>query len=263
MTKIYNFSAGPAMLHSSVLEAVSKASKDYEGHGLSLMEMSHRSKLVMDMVTETESLTRQLLNISDEYHVLFLQGGASLQFSMIPMNLLDTNMIADYADTGAWSAKAINEAQLFGNVNIVCSSKESVYNHIPKQLNQDENARYLHITSNNTIYGTQWHDFPTLINTNTCLIADMSSDIFSRKIDVSQFGLIYAGAQKNIGPAGVTLVIIREDILGAINRKIPAMMNYKTHIEKNSMFNTPPVMAIYAVNRSLVWLKNIGGVDKI
>ena len=137
------------MLHSSVLEAVSNASKDYEGHGLSLMEMSHRSKLVMDMVTETESLTRQLLNISDEYHVLFLQGGASLQFSMIPMNLLDTNMIADYADTGAWSAKAINEAQLFGNVNIVCSSKESVYNHIPKQLNQDENARYLHITSNN------------------------------------------------------------------------------------------------------------------
>ena len=263
MTKIYNFSAGPAMLHSSVLEAVSNASKDYEGHGLSLMEMSHRSKLVMDMVTETESLTRQLLNISDEYHVLFLQGGASLQFSMIPMNLLDTNMIADYADTGAWSAKAINEAQLFGNVNIVCSSKESVYNHIPKQLNQDENARYLHITSNNTIYGTQWHDFPTLINTNTCLIADMSSDIFSRKIDVSQFGLIYAGAQKNIGPAGVTLVIIREDILGAINRKIPAMMNYKTHIEKNSMFNTPPVMAIYAVNRSLVWLKNIGGVDSI
>ena len=263
MTKIYNFSAGPAMLHSSVLEAVSNASKDYEGHGLSLMEMSHRSKLVMDMVTETESLTRQLLNISDEYHVLFLQGGASLQFSMIPMNLLDTNMIADYADTGAWSAKAINEAQFFGNVNIVCSSKESVYNHIPKQLNQDENARYLHITSNNTIYGTQWHNFPSLINTNTCLIADMSSDIFSRKIDVSQFGLIYAGAQKNIGPAGVTLVIIREDILGAINRKNPAMMNYKTHIEKNSMFNTPPVMAIYAVNRSLVWLKNIGGVDSI
>ena len=225
--------------------------------------MSHRSKPVVDMVAETESLTRQLLNISDNYHVLFLQGGASLQFSMIPMNLLDTNMIADYADTGAWSAKAIKEAQLYGKVNIVCSSKESIYNHIPKQLTQDENAIYLHITSNNTIFGTQWHDFPKPFNTNAYLIADMSSDIFSRRIDVSKFGLIYAGAQKNIGPAGVTLLIIREDILDKIDRKIPTMMNYRTHIEKNSMFNTPPVMAIYAVNRSLVWLKNIGGVDFI
>ena len=249
MSKIYNFSAGPAMLHSSVLEAVSKASKDYNDHGQSLMEMSHRSKPVVEMVAETESLTRQLLNISDNYHVLFLQGGASLQFSMIPMNLLDTNMIADYADTGAWSAKAIKEAQLYGKVNIVCSSKESIYNHIPKQLTQDENAIYLHITSNNTIFGTQWHDFPKPFNTNAYLIADMSSDIFSRRIDVSKFGLIYAGAQKNIGPAGVTLLIIREDILDKIDRKIPTMMNYRTHIEKNSMFNTPPVMAIYAVNR--------------
>ena len=263
MSKIYNFSAGPAMLHSSVLEAVSKASKDYNDHGQSLMEMSHRSKPVVEMVAETESLTRQLLNISDNYHVLFLQGGASLQFSMIPMNLLDTNMIADYADTGAWSAKAIKEAQLYGKVNIVCSSKESIYNHIPKQLTQDENAIYLHITSNNTIFGTQWHDYPKPFNTNAYLIADMSSDIFSRRIDVSKFGLIYAGAQKNIGPAGVTLLIIREDILDKIDRKIPTMMNYRTHIEKNSMFNTPPVMAIYAVNRSLVWLKNIGGVDFI
>ena len=263
MSKIYNFSAGPAMLHSSVLEAVSKASKDYNDHGQSLMEMSHRSKPVVEMVAETESLTRQLLNISDNYHVLFLQGGASLQFSMIPMNLLDTNMIADYADTGAWSAKAIKEAQLYGKVNIVCSSKESIYNHIPKQLTQDENAIYLHITSNNTIFGTQWHDFPKPFNTNAYLIADMSSDIFSRRIDVSKFGFIYAGAQKNIGPAGVTLLIIREDILDKIDRKIPTMMNYRTHIEKNSMFNTPPVMAIYAVNRSLVWLKNIGGIDSI
>ncbi|GIT57478.1 MAG: hypothetical protein Ct9H300mP18_09070 [Candidatus Neomarinimicrobiota bacterium] len=164
MSKIYNFSAGPAMLHPPVLEAVSKASKDYEGHGLSLMEMSHRSKPVMNMVSETESLIRELLNVPNNYHVLFLQGGASLQFAMVPVNLLDMNMTGDYTDTGAWSAKAINEAQLYGNVNIACSSKDTVYNHIPKKLNQSDDAVYLHITSNNTIYGTQWHEFPKPIN---------------------------------------------------------------------------------------------------
>ena len=262
MTKIYNFSAGPAMLHSSVLEAVSKASKDYEGHGLSLLEMSHRSKPVMDMISETEFLARELLNVPDNYHILFLQGGASLQFAMVPLNLLDMNMTADYTDTGAWSAKAIKEAQLYGNVNIACSSKDTLYNHIPKKLNQSDDAVYLHITSNNTIYGTQWHEFPKPIN-DGYLIADMSSDILSRSIDISRFGLIYAGAQKNIGPAGVTMVILRDEILDKVNRKIPTMMKYRTHIDKGSMFNTPPVISIFAVNRTLVWLKSIGGIDFI
>ena len=261
MTKIYNFSAGPAVLDLSVLEETAKAVKEYNGQGMSLMEMSHRSKPVMEMVNETESLIRDLLKVPNGYKVLFLQGGASLQFAMIPMNLLGENQTADYTDTGAWSSKAIKEAQLFGNVNVACSSKESVYNHIPKDLNQSDDAIYLHVTSNNTIYGTQWHAFPKPVNPNGFLVADMSSDIFSRPIDVSQFGLIYAGAQKNMGPAGVTLVIIRDDILGMVNRPIPTMMNYQTHIDKGSMFNTPPVMSIYAVNRTLHWLKENGGAE--
>ena len=224
--------------------------------------MSHRSKPVMDMISETESLARELLNVPDNYHILFLQGGASLQFAMVPLNLLDMNMTADYTDTGAWSAKAIKEAQLYGNVNIACSSKDTVYNNIPKKLNQSDDAVYLHITSNNTIYGTQWHEFPKPIN-DGYLIADMSSDILSRSIDISRFGLIYAGAQKNIGPAGVTMVILRDEILDKVNRKIPTMMKYRTHIDKGSMFNTPPVISIFAVNRTLVWLKSIGGIDFI
>ncbi len=263
MTKIYNFSAGPAVLDPSVLDATALVAKDFKGQGMSLMEMSHRSTPVMDMVEETESLVRELLKVPDGYHVLFLQGGASLQFSMMPMNLLGDGQTADYTDTGAWSAKAIKEAQLFGNVNVVCSSKESVYNHIPKVLNQTEDAVFLHITSNNTIYGTQWKEFPTPINPDGYLVADMSSDIFSHPIDISKFGLIYAGAQKNMGPAGVTLVIVRGDILGKVDRPIPTMMNYRTHIEKGSMFNTPPVMSIYAVNRTLVWLNDNGGVEAI
>ena len=261
MTKIYNFSAGPAVLDQSVLDATASAAEDFNGHGMSLMEMSHRSKPVVDMVNETESLVRELLNVPEGYHVLFLQGGASLQFSMIPINLLGEGQTADYTDTGAWSAKAIKEAKLFGNVNVACSSNSSIYNHIPKTLNQSNDAVYLHITSNNTIYGTQWKKFPTPQNPNGYLVADMSSDIFSRPIDISQFGLIYAGAQKNMGPAGVTLVIVRDDIFGKVDRPIPTMMNYQTHVDKRSMFNTPPVMSIYSVNRTLVWLKENGGVS--
>ena len=263
MNKIYNFSAGPAVLNQSVLKAMSEASIDYLGSGISLMEMSHRSELVMEMVSQTKILVRDLLSISNEYEVLFLQGGASLQFSMIPMNLLNENQVADYADTGAWSNKAIKEAENFGEVNVICSSKDSTYNYIPKELKQNLDSTYLHLTSNNTIYGTQWKNFPIPLNKDSYLIADMSSDIFSRSLDISKFGLIYAGAQKNIGPAGVTLVIIRKDILGKVNRIIPTMMNYQTHIEKDSMFNTPPVMAIYAVNRSLNWLDTIGGIEKM
>ena len=260
MSKIYNFSAGPSVLDQSVLDATAQASIEFKSLGMSLMEMSHRSKHVMDMVVETESMVRELLEVPDGYDVLFLQGGASLQFAMIPMNLLGKKQTADYTDTGKWSAKAIKEAQPFGNVNVACSSKGDVYNHIPKELNQSENAIYLHVTSNNTIYGTQWHEFPNPINPNGYLVADMSSDIFSRSIDISKFGLIYAGAQKNMGPAGVTLVIVRDDILGKVERKIPSMMTYQIHIDNKSMFNTPPVMSIYAVNRTLKWLKKIGGV---
>ena len=251
------------MLNPYVIEATSKATIEYNDSGMSLMEMSHRSQPVVDMVAETDLLVRELLKIPENYHVLFLQGGASLQFSMIPMNLLNDDQTADYTDTGAWAQKAINEAQVFGNINVACSSKDSVYNHIPKALNQSSDAVYLHLTSNNTIYGTQWSSFPELMNPDSFLVADMSSDIFSREINIVDFGLIYAGAQKNIGPAGVTLVIVRDDILGNINRKIPIMLQYQTHIAKHSMFNTPPVMAIYAVNRSLYWLKNNGGINEI
>ena len=263
MKVIYNFSAGPAVLHPYVLDAMAKASIDYVDSGISLMEMSHRSDPVMSMVKETQALVRELLFVPSEFSVLFLQGGASLQFSMVPMNLLEKHQFADYANTGVWSAKAIKEAKNFGNINIACSSEEGAYAYIPKELEQSPNSIYLHLTSNNTIYGTQWKNFPIPLNKDSYLVADMSSDIFSRPLDISKFGLIYAGAQKNIGPAGVTLVIIRRDILRIIERNIPAMMNYQNHIEKDSMLNTPPVMAIYAVNRSLKWLSNNGGIESM
>jgi len=248
------------MLHPSVVKATSDATVEFNDTGMSLMEMSHRSQPVVDMVNETEHLVRKLLKLTDDYRVLFLQGGASLQFCMIPMNLLRKDQTADYTNTGTWSQKAINEAKIYGNVNVVSSSKDSNYTYIPKEFDQSDNARYLHLTSNNTIYGTQWSSFPSPKNETSFLVADMSSDIFSREFEISDFGLIYAGAQKNIGPAGVTLVIIKESILNNVPKEIPTMMQYKTHINKESMFNTPPVMSIYAVNRSLSWLDSIGGV---
>ena len=251
------------MLHPSVVKATSDATVEFNDTGMSLMEMSHRSQLVMDIVSETENLVRKLLNLTDDYKVLFLQGGASLQFCMVPMNLLGSHQSADYTNTGNWSQKAINEAKIYGNINVVSSSRDSNYSYIPKEFDQSDNARYLHLTSNNTIYGTQWSSFPLLQNEASYLVADMSSDIFSREFDVNDFGLIYAGSQKNIGPAGVTLVIIRESILQKISRDIPTMMQYQTHIKKESMFNTPPVMTIYAVNRSLSWLDSIGGISQI
>jgi len=258
MKKVYNFSAGPAVLPDPVLKQAAEAVINYNSHGMSILEMSHRSAPIVEMVTETRQLVRELLNVPKEYKILFLQGGASLQFSMIPMNILRDDETADYTDTGAWSAKAIKEAQKYGNVTVVCSSKGSVYNHIPKEYTQSDTQQYLHITSNNTIYGTQWHEFP---KANSFLVADMSSDIFSRRIDVNQFGVIYAGAQKNMGPAGVTLVIIREDLIGRAERKLPSMLDFAIHADKDSMFNTPPVFAIYVVNRTLHWLKELGGVN--
>ena len=258
MNKIYNFSAGPAVLPESVLKQAAAAVVDYNGDGLSILEMSHRSAPIVEMVEETRQLICDTLGVPDNYTILFLQGGASLQFSMIPMNILKEDETADYTDTGAWSAKAIKEAQRFGNVHVICSSKETVYNHIPKDYNQSDTQVYLHITSNNTIYGTQWHEFP---KANGFLVADMSSDIFSRSFDINEFGVLYAGAQKNMGPAGVTMVIIRKDLIGRAKRDVPSMLDFAIHADKDSMFNTPPVFAIYVVNRTLHWLQELGGVE--
>ncbi|MCL2101643.1 MAG: 3-phosphoserine/phosphohydroxythreonine transaminase [Fibromonadales bacterium] len=254
---VYNFSAGPCVLPKQATEAAAAAIADFAGTGIGIMEMSHRTKPIEGMVAETEELLRELLFIPSGYEILFLGGGASLQFCMAPMNLLDSNANADYTDTGVWANKALKEAKRFGKVNVVCSSKESVYNHIPKSFEQTPGAAYLHITSNNTIYGTQWKEFP---KANTYLVCDMSSDILSRSVDISKFGLIYAGAQKNMGPAGVAVVIVRSDILGKAEREIPTMLDYRTHIAEKSMFNTPPVFSIYVMNRVLHWLKNLGGV---
>lgn len=257
---IYNFSAGPSVLPESALQAAAKAAVDYRDLGMSLMTMSHRSKPVMDMFVETENLVRKLLEVPSHFRVLFLQGGASHQFCMVPMNLLPGQGVADYTDTGEWAGKATKEAKVFGKVQVACTSKESTYNHIPKELRQSDDAVYLHITSNNTIFGTQWKQFPRVLNPQGYLVSDMSSDIFSRPLDWSRFGLVYAGAQKNAGPAGVTLVILREDILGKSGRTIPTILDYTTHIKGESMFNTPPVFSVYVMNETLKWLDSQGGV---
>ena len=263
MKRIYNFSAGPGILPQDALDAASEAVIDYNNNGISILEMSHRSQPVVDLMNETSSLARELLSIPDNFHILWLQGGASTQFSMIPMNLLPDDQTADYTDTGLWAAKAIDEAKAFGDINIASSSKESLYRLINKDLGQTSKAIYLHITSNNTIYGTQWKKFPKVLNSEGFIVADMSSDIFSRKIDFNSFGLIYAGAQKNMGPAGVTMVIIRDDIIGKMKRHIPTMLDYRTHINKSSAYNTPPVSTIFVVNRTLKWLDKIGGIAVI
>ena len=244
---------------SSSIEAI----KDFKESGISLLEMSHRSAPIINLFEDATNNISDLLNIPEDYSILWLQGGASLQFSMVPMNLLPVGGAADYIDTGSWSAKAIIECEKFGKANVIGSSKESTYSFIPKDVQISSNASFLHITSNNTIYGTQYKKFPKINNDNTLLVADMSSDILSKPIDVSKFGLIYAGAQKNIGPAGVTLVIIRSDLLEQKNRDMPTMMNYSMHASKESMFNTPPVFSVFVVNETLKWLKHLGGLEAI
>ena len=263
MKKIYNFSAGPGVLPDEALQDTASAVVNYNDSGMSLLEMSHRSQPIVDLMDETTGLVRQLLEVPDNYQIIWMQGGASTQFSMIPMNLLSENEIADYTNTGSWAEKAIKEAQAYGSVHVSCSTKSSIYNHINKDLQQSSKAKYLHITSNNTIYGTQWKTFPEILNPKGYLVADMSSDILSRSLDFNSIGLIYAGAQKNMGPAGVTMVIIRDDILGKLDRHIPTMLDYRTHIIKRSAFNTPPVSAIFVVNRTLRWLNDLGGVQVI
>ena len=263
MKKIYNFSAGPACLPEQAISSSIESIKNFKQSGMSLLEMSHRSVPVVDLFEETTNNIIELLNIPKNYSVLWLQGGASLQFSMVPMNLLPLAGSADYIDTGSWSAKAIIECEKFGKANVIGSSKEATYSFIPKDVQISSSSSYLHITSNNTIYGTQYKNFPEINNDNTLLVADMSSDILSKTIDISKFGLIYAGAQKNIGPAGVTLVIIRSDLLELKYRDIPTMMSYSTHASKDSMFNTPPVFSVCVVNETLKWLKQLGGLDSM
>ena len=260
--RVSNFSAGPATLPYEVLTKTAEDIIDFNGTGIGLMEMSHRSPEFQNVVDETENLLRQLMEIPEGYKVLFLQGGASSQFFMVPMNLLTTGQKATYLHTGTWAKKAIAEARLFGDIEVPFSSEEQNYNRVPGQHEYQigKDSEYLYLVSNNTIFGTQFQDFP---DTDKILVSDMSSDILSRPVDVSRFGLIFAGAQKNLGPAGVTVVIVREDLLSRAPDTIPTMLKYRTHADKGSMFNTPPCIAIYVVYRVLQWLKELGGVEKI
>lgn len=260
--RIYNFSPGPATLPASVLQEAAADIVNFKDCGIGLIELSHRSKAFMAVAEETESLIRELMGIPDNYKVLFLQGGASSQFFMVPMNLLDSDQKATYLNTGVWAKKAIKEAKLFGKVEVAYSSEDLTYTRVPRddEYTVAADSQYLYFVTNNTIYGTQ---FPTMPAKDAMLIADMSSDILSRPVDVSKFGLIFAGAQKNMGPAGVTVVIVRDDLLDRVGDKVPTMLQYKTHADKDSMFNTPPCFAIYCVGRVMHWLKQMGGVAAI
>ena len=252
--KKHNFSAGPSILPRVAIENAAKAILDFDGIGLSLLEISHRSADFEAVNNEAEALFRELLQVPDNYKILFLGGGASTLFFQVPYKK------AGYVNTGVWANKAIKEARLFGETDVVASSEDKNFNYIPKNYTIPTDLDYLHITTNNTIYGTE---YKTDIDSPVTLVADMSSDILSRPVDVSKYGLIYGGAQKNIGPAGVTFVIVREDILGKVSRKLPSMVDYRNHIANQSMFNTPPVFAIYVVRETLRWLKSIGGVPAI
>ena len=256
---MHNFSAGPCILPQEVLLKSSEAVMDFNGSGLSLIEISHRSKDFVDVMEKARSLALELLGLEGKgYKALFLQGGASMQFLMVALNLLEKR--AGYLNTGTWSDKAIKEAKIYDDIYEVASSKNANYNYIPKGYDIPTDYDYFHCTSNNTIFGTQMKKFP---NCPIPMVCDMSSDIFSRQLDFSKFDLIYAGAQKNMGPAGTTLVVVKEDILGKVSRHIPSMMGYKVHIGKSSMFNTPPVFAVYASMLTMEWLKELGGIKAI
>ena len=258
--KKHNFSAGPCILPQEVLKKASEAVINFNDDNLSLIEISHRSQSFVDVMTKAQKLVEELLEVPEDYSVLFLQGGASLEFLMVPFNLMKENGKSAYTNTGTWAKKAIAEAKSLGDAVVVGDSSDKKYNYIPKGYKIPTDVDYFHCTSNNTIYGTQMKEFP---NVPTLMICDMSSDIFSRKIDVSKFDLIYAGAQKNMGPAGTTLVIVKNEILGKTGRHIPTMLDYNTHISKDSMFNTPPVFPIYVSMLTLQWLKDNGGVEWI
>ncbi len=259
-TMKHNFGAGPCILPQEVFQEAAKAVLEFNNTGLSILEISHRSKEFEEVVAETESLVRELLNVPENYSVLFLQGGASQQFAMIPMNLLPEGGKAAYLDTGVWASKAAKEAKNFGQIEIVASSKDSNYTYIPKDFEIPADATYFHYTSNNTIYGTEIFEKP---KTSIPTVVDMSSDILSREINVADFDLIYAGAQKNMGPAGVTLVIVKNDLLGKSGRTVPSIFNYNEHIKAGSMYNTPPVYSIFVSMLNLRWLKAKGGIKTI
>ena len=255
--KKHNFSAGPSILPQEVFQKASEAILNFNDSGLSLLEISHRSKDFVAVMDEARAIVKRLMNLGDDYEVLYLQGGASLQFLMVPFNLLSVDGKAAYTNTGTWAAGAIKEAKMIGNVDVVATSKEANYSYIPKEFKVGSEYDYFHCTSNNTIFGTQMKSFPKV---DTLLVCDMSSDIFSRELDFSQFDLIYAGAQKNMGPAGATLVVVKKSILGKTGRTIPTYLDYAVHIDKESMSNTPPVFAVYASYLTLKHLEENGGI---
>jgi phosphoserine aminotransferase len=257
---VHNFNAGPSILPKEVFQQASEAVLNYQNTGLSILEIGHRTSTFQAVMDEARALVKELMYLNDDREVLFLHGGASTQFMQVPMNLLDDKETAAYADTGVWGIKAIKEAKLFGKVEVVCTGKESNYTIIPKDFAVPNDAKYFHITTNNTIYGSQWQRIP---KTSTPLVGDMSSDIFSRVIDFNAFDLIYAGAQKNMGPAGVNLLVVNPAILGKIKRAIPTIMDYRNHIKEGSMLNTPPVFAVYVCMLTLRWLKALGGVAAV
>lgn len=256
--KKHNFNAGPSILPREVIEKAAAAVLDFDGMGLSILEISHRSKEFDAVMDDAVALFRELLNIPENYKVIFVGGGASTQFFHIPYNFLETK--AGYINTGVWSKKAIKEAKNFGEVKVLATSEDRNFTYIPKNVEIPTDLDYLHITTNNTIYGTEYH---TDIDCPVNLIADMSSDILSRPVDVTKYAMIYGGAQKNLGPAGATFAIIREDIVGKVSRALPSMVDYRSHMDNNSMYNTPPVFPIYVIRETLKWIKSIGGVEEI
>lgn len=256
----HNFNSGPSILPTVVFEEASRAVLEYNNSGLSILEIGHRTPLFQEILDEAVATARELMHLDEDHEVLFLHGGASTQFFQVPMNLLDETETASYLDCGTWGTKAIKDARLFGHVNVVASSRDKNYTYIPSGYAVDPSSKYLHLTSNNTIEGTQMHSWP---QTSVPLVCDMSSDILSRKLDFNSFSLIYAGAQKNIGAAGVNMVVVKKDILGKVSRNLPVMMDYRQHIANGSMLNTPPVFAVYVCMLTLRWLKNLGGIDAI
>ncbi len=257
---MHNFNAGPSVLPKTVFEQAAAAVINFNNSSLSILETGHRTPAFEAVMEEARALVKELMLLDDEHEVLFLHGGATTQFMQVPMNLLDDKETAAFADTGVWSSKAIKEAKLFGKAEVVCSSRDSNYTFIPKDFAVPNDAKYFHITTNNTIYGTQWQSIP---KTSNVMVADMSSDILSRVLDFNSFGLIYAGAQKNMGAAGVNLVVVNKNILGKVKRPLPTIMDYRNHIKEGSMLNTPPVFAVYVCLLTLRWLKEQGGVPAI
>ena len=258
--QLHNFNSGPSILPPEVLEQAAAAIHNFNNTGLSILEIGHRTSWFVDVVTEAQQTIKRLMGLGDEYEVLFLQGGATMQFMQVPMNLLDEKGLAAICDNGVWGNKAVKEASIFGPVKVVSDTSDKKHTYLLKDLDIPNNATYLHITTNNTVEGTQWHQYP---QTNALLVGDMSSDIFCRPTDFQKFDLIYAGAQKNMGAAGVTIVVVKKEILGKVNRKIPAILDYKKHIEAGSLLNTPPVFSIYVSLLTLRWIEQQGGLQEM